>query len=159
MVKHSKKAFLVIILFIVVFLSSAETITGQSSTTQSNTTTNFSISILNATYGNFDNQSTYNDIAIFFTLNCQAKQGSTEFDIYLTVTLPSGTTYGAAFAVITYIYPVPELVIYYYNIATEAGIYHVVLSSYMYGNGNPAFSQASIDFDPPTMGNGMPGYT
>ena len=159
MIKSSKKALFILILFVAVFLISTETVIGQSSKIQYNASTNFIISIDNATYGNFDNQTSYNDIAIFFNLYCPVKLGYTQFDIYLTITLPSGTVYTASFTVITDIYPVPELIIYYYNIATEPGIYTAVLTAFMYGNGNPTSAQASIAFDPPPMGNGLPGYT
>lgn len=167
--KKIKKKLLISI-FVLIIASSVFTAISTSATSQQGlgatskasktSTPGFSLQILDAGYGDYDNDSSLDDVFVTFEIY-SFTPSVLKLHIYFDLVLPSGYTYNALFYVVTD-YSYLKLIIHSFNSATESGWYLVNLDVYRVGGGlgEPGSVQSNYEFDPPTqVGPGQPQFS
>lgn len=128
------------------------------SLTQAKTASPLQVNITSVGYTDLDDDGLADDIFVTFTVDGLKESGATKIEIYLDITLPSGTLHKSLFYVVSNVEKL-HLYIHAFNTATESGWYRLDLATVKYGDTVPVVAESSVIFDPPTgAGNGDPLY-
>ena len=117
----------------------------------------FQFTIIDANYGDLDDDGVKDDIWIKGRTYIETlSNGANKYDLYVKIIAPLNTTYSGLFYVITR-ENIHEYTILAYNTANSAGWYSIKFEGILYGTGDIYYSNSTFEFDPPTAsGSGSP---
>ncbi len=136
-----------ILMLCVGLVSILPVVSASTATTQStNEQVSITLEITDAYYCDADDDGLEDDVVGFFDITLSGQSRYT-FDVYTSLTLPSGTVYSYAYVVNTRL-ELLHCVMYFYNHATESGDYTFSVEIVSY-TGGVAYCAAEYTFDPP----------
>lgn len=140
MTKIGRFLILLLVVSLLPICASADTLTVQ------NTSSSLALHITDAYYTAYESDGIEDDVVVLFTIDLDS-QGRTQFDIHLTLTLPSSFEVTYSYFINTVLNHLDATMIFY-DYATELGWYNINIAVQLYSGG---LSSASLNhiFDPP----------